>query len=152
MSPVNSILSPKGRGRMKSLSRGTHSLTGRVFPRGPQQEKNKAGVARTRAEKRVGERWRAEWEAVPGESRLPDQPRGPPERWEMQRDGFSRLSSCPCTRALRVGPQPDRSSEALAGQLKHFPLPWKCLSICGSITVPRGSSPGPAQAGVEDSL
>lgn len=52
----------------------------RVFPRGSQQEKNKADVTRKRAEDRVGERWKAEWEAVPGGSCLPDRPWGPLER------------------------------------------------------------------------
>lgn len=39
----------------------------------------------------VGERWKAEWEAVPRRSYLPGQPWRPLERWEMQRGEFSRL-------------------------------------------------------------
>lgn len=67
----------------------------------------------------------------------------------MQREGFSGLHlslfKLGMSTFLGCSPSPDRSSEALARVLlRHFSLPFKCLSMWGSTTIPQGSSPGPA--------
>lgn len=90
----------------------TGSLTSGVFPRGSQQEKNKADAAWEAKKGPGGERWEGEWQAVPREadSQVHLGGKGRLERWEMQREGFSRLplscSSQGCPHSLGQAPIP----------------------------------------------
>lgn len=81
-----------------------------VFPRGSQQEKNKADAAGRQRKDPEGERWKSEWQAVPREATFQTHGGGGAgglERWEMLREGFSRLHlSCSSPDSLGQAPTP----------------------------------------------